>query len=99
MTRKQSGLKVQKHPPGRSSKIGQGARPKPPTSAPPPSQGVPIALQQRLLDAFTGTFNNALTSDGLSETLQQVKQALFNRDFAQAFSSQENLEVYAARWS
>ncbi|KAF4457715.1 hypothetical protein F53441_409 [Fusarium austroafricanum] len=55
--------------------------------------------QQRLLNIFSSTFNNVLTSDGFSRLLQDIKQALFNREFAIAFGREDYLEAYAARWS
>ncbi|KAM0198279.1 hypothetical protein ACHAPA_010130 [Fusarium lateritium] len=55
--------------------------------------------QQRLLDIFSTTFNNVLTSDDFSKLLQEIKQALFNREFATAFGREDYLEAYAARWS
>jgi 25S rRNA (uracil2843-N3)-methyltransferase len=55
--------------------------------------------QQRVLDVFRRAFDNVLTSPNLTATLQSVKQALYDRDFAKAFGDQEHLAVYAARWS
>ncbi|KAK3299175.1 uncharacterized protein B0H64DRAFT_317450 [Chaetomium fimeti] len=55
--------------------------------------------QQRVLDIFRHAFSEALTSSTLTTTLQSVKQALYDRDFARAFGDPEHLEVYAARWS
>ncbi|KAK3939472.1 hypothetical protein QBC46DRAFT_355051 [Diplogelasinospora grovesii] len=43
--------------------------------------------QQQLLNIFRTAFGDS------------VKQALFERDFARAFGSDEHLAVYAARWS
>ncbi|CEJ92577.1 hypothetical protein VHEMI08221 [[Torrubiella] hemipterigena] len=73
-------------------------RSEPKASASPP-QTVPLAHQQILLDIFNTTFSSILSSDTFDATLQEIKQALFNRDFAQAFSKEEYLDVYAARWS
>lgn len=72
------------------------AEPKPKAS---PVQRVPLAHQQILLDIFNTTFSPVLSSDSFDATLQEIKQALFNRDFARAFSTPEYLDVYAARWS
>ncbi|EEU45398.1 uncharacterized protein NECHADRAFT_40591 [Fusarium vanettenii 77-13-4] len=66
-------------------------------SSPPPLQSQ--AEQQRLLDVFSNAFNSTLTSDDFAGLLQEVKQALFNRDFATAFGREDYLEAYAARWS
>jgi 25S rRNA (uracil2843-N3)-methyltransferase len=55
--------------------------------------------QQRVLDIFRQAFSEALTSSTLTTTLQSVKQALYDRNFARAFGDPEHLEVYAARWS
>ncbi|ENH62554.1 hypothetical protein FOC1_g10012788 [Fusarium oxysporum f. sp. cubense race 1] len=55
--------------------------------------------QQRLLSIFSSAFNNVLTSDDFSRLLQEIKQALFNREFAAAFGREDYLEAYAARWS
>ncbi|KAI8718675.1 hypothetical protein NCS52_00647000 [Fusarium sp. LHS14.1] len=67
-------------------------------SSPPPSLQSQ-AEQQRLLDVFSNAFNSTLTSDDFAGLLQEVKQALFNRDFATAFGREDYLEAYAARWS
>ncbi|KAL2687456.1 hypothetical protein Neosp_005017 [[Neocosmospora] mangrovei] len=66
-------------------------------SSPPSLQSQ--AEQQRLLDVFSNAFNSTLTSDDFAGLLQEVKQALFNRDFATAFGREDYLEAYAARWS
>ena len=58
-----------------------------------------FAWQQRILNVFSQTFKEILFSDAFAATVQEVKQALFNRDFATAFGTEEYLEVYAARWS
>lgn len=55
--------------------------------------------QQRVLDVFRHAFGEVLSSSNFTDTLQSVKQALYDRDFARAFSNSEYLEVYAARWS
>ncbi|KAJ4142345.1 hypothetical protein NW754_009790 [Fusarium falciforme] len=66
-------------------------------SSPPSLQSQ--AEQQRLLDVFSNAFKSTLTSDDFAGLLQEVKQALFNRDFATAFGRGDYLEAYAARWS
>ncbi|KAM0229365.1 hypothetical protein ACHAPO_010026 [Fusarium lateritium] len=55
--------------------------------------------QQRLLNIFSSAFNETLTSDDFTTTLQEIKQALFNREFATAFGREDYLKAYAARWS
>ncbi|KAG8677068.1 hypothetical protein FPOAC2_03186 [Fusarium poae] len=55
--------------------------------------------QQRLLNIFSSAFNSTLTSDDFTTTLQEIKQSLFNREFATAFGREDYLEAYAARWS
>ncbi|RGP79177.1 hypothetical protein FLONG3_2748 [Fusarium longipes] len=55
--------------------------------------------QQRLLDIFSSAFSKTLTSDDFTGLLQEIKQALFNREFATAFGREDYLEAYAARWS
>lgn len=58
-----------------------------------------IVRQQLILNVFQHTFSDLLRSDTLGAALQEVKQALFNREFDKAFGNEANLEVYAARWS
>lgn len=60
---------------------------------------VPLELQQLLLNIFRDSFSTVLTSDTLLPLLQDIKSALFDRDFTRAFGSAEYLEAYAARWS
>lgn len=55
--------------------------------------------QQRVLNIFSDSFQPLLSSDSFNSTLQEIKQALFNRDFDTAFGKEEYLETYAARWS
>ncbi|KAI2625922.1 hypothetical protein GGR54DRAFT_522932 [Hypoxylon sp. NC1633] len=55
--------------------------------------------QQRLLNIFSDSFREVLDDDDFSAVLQQVKQALYNRDFEAAFGREQFLEVYAARYS
>ena len=55
--------------------------------------------QQRLLNIFSDAFNGVLSSAQFSTLLQEIKQALFNRDFTAAFGREDYLEAYAARWS
>lgn len=55
--------------------------------------------QQKALHAFSQSLKGALGSHTFNATLQEVKSALFSRDFDRAFGSEEYLETYAARWS
>lgn len=55
--------------------------------------------QQRLLDIFRDSFRAALEHDSFATVLQEIKQALYERQFETAFTEPRNLEVYAARWS
>ncbi|KOS23400.1 Uncharacterized protein ESCO_006602 [Escovopsis weberi] len=57
------------------------------------------AQQQRLLDIFAHAFRDVLASNDFAQRLRDVKHALFDRDFAAAFGSEDLLRVYAARWS
>lgn len=62
-----------------------------------PSQDT--AHQQLLLNVFQTTFNSVLSSENFARLLQEVKTALFNRNFDKAFGQEDYLEAYAARWS
>lgn len=64
-----------------------------------PSHPIPLELQQLLLNIFNNSFHDLLHSDDLASSLQEVKQALFERDFDTAFGEKKYLETYAARWS
>lgn len=55
--------------------------------------------QQIILNIFRDTFSDVLFSDTFTSTLQAVKQALYEREFAKAFGDAEHLAVYATRWS
>ena len=59
---------------------------------------ISIELQQLILDIFQTTFSEKFDS-ALQLKIQDVKQHLFSRDFAQAFGTQEYLDAYAMRWS
>ncbi|KAI9891536.1 MAG: hypothetical protein M1814_002659 [Vezdaea aestivalis] len=58
-----------------------------------------LAEQQRILDIFRKAVATRHGNDNFTSLLQQVKQYLYNRDFAAAFGKPEFLDVYAARWS
>lgn len=57
------------------------------------------ATQQKILNVFQDSFKSVLTSSNFNTTLQEVKSALFNREFDRAFGNEEYNEAYAARWS
>lgn len=63
------------------------------------SPTIPIELQQLLLNIFRDTFPSVLTSGTLQPLLQDVKTALYERDFPRAFGKSEYLEAYSVRWS
>ncbi|KAK2015267.1 hypothetical protein LZ32DRAFT_689845 [Colletotrichum eremochloae] len=62
---------------------------------------LPAPFQQRVLSTFNAAYNTVLTSRALGELLQEVKAALYARDFDAAFARArpEALDAYAARWS
>lgn len=60
---------------------------------------IPIDLQQLLLNIYRDSFPEVLASEALQALLQEVKKALYERDFAQAFGKEEFLEAYSIRWS
>ncbi|KAG5977089.1 hypothetical protein E4U56_000493 [Claviceps arundinis] len=55
--------------------------------------------QQILLDIFSDAFSTVLSSDRFPVLLQEIKQALYQREFSTAFGNEAYLEAYAARWS
>ncbi|KAL9098839.1 MAG: hypothetical protein Q9163_005568 [Psora crenata] len=58
---------------------------------------VPQQLQQAVLDAYKDVLT--ISNDALAQTVQQVKQRLYNRDFIQAFATESFREAYTLRWS
>ncbi|ETS82129.1 hypothetical protein PFICI_07131 [Pestalotiopsis fici W106-1] len=58
-----------------------------------------LASQQKLLSIFQSAYSEVLSSPAFSQTLQEVKAALYDREFEKAFAREEYLDVYAARWS
>ncbi|KAF8863679.1 hypothetical protein BDZ45DRAFT_583386 [Acephala macrosclerotiorum] len=64
-----------------------------------PEPLIPLELQQLLLNIFKDTFPEVLTSESRQRLLQDVKNALYERDFARAFGRQDYLETYSIRWS
>ena len=65
----------------------------------PSSHALPAELKQLLLSLFKNSLSEILSSDRLQATIQEVKGALYDRDFQEAFSKDEYLEAYAVRWS
>ncbi|XWW95863.1 hypothetical protein V2A60_003831 [Cordyceps javanica] len=64
-----------------------------------PASSLSIPHQQRLLNHFAAAFDAVLTAASFPQLLQEIKQALFRRDFATAFGRTDYLAAYAARWS
>lgn len=64
-----------------------------------PLNMIPVELQQLLLNIFKDAFPDTLASGTLQPLLQDVKTALYDRDFGRAFGTQEYLEAYSIRWS
>ncbi|ESZ91105.1 hypothetical protein SBOR_8505 [Sclerotinia borealis F-4128] len=60
---------------------------------------IPVKLQQLLLNIFRDTFTGVIESEDFRQLLQDVKGALYDRDFNRAFGNEEYLEIYSARWS
>jgi 25S rRNA (uracil2843-N3)-methyltransferase len=55
---------------------------------------------QRTLDLFLTAFDDTFSlGNELHNQIQQVKAALYDRDYVKAFESQKNLEAYVVRWS
>ncbi|KAF3353659.1 Alpha-galactosidase 6 [Verticillium dahliae VDG1] len=76
----------------------------------PATPELPLVLQQRILDIFRNTFADLFVAAATEEDrdafvltplLQEIKAALFARDFDAAFSNARPalLDAYAARWS
>jgi len=62
-------------------------------------QLLPLDLQQLVLNLFRITFPISQDPDALKPILQNIKDALFKRDFELAFGCEELCEAYAVRWS
>jgi 25S rRNA (uracil2843-N3)-methyltransferase len=86
-----------------SAKKSQSPKPRPapskPAASPNPRINLAFQSQQNLLDIFSSAFATVLSSGEFPNVLQEIKQALFNRDFAAAFGREDYLRAYAARWS
>jgi 25S rRNA (uracil2843-N3)-methyltransferase len=90
----------------KASNSKQPKKPQPAVSSVQAGQGEKQAIseearkqQQHVLDVFWHAFSEVLSSPDFTATMQSIKQALFDRDFAKAFGDPEHLAVYAARWS
>ena len=68
------------------------------TYSPSSSGEVSLELQQLLLDVFQRSCSRAFDEE-LPESIQEIKEHLYNRGFGQAFESARLREAYAARWS
>jgi 25S rRNA (uracil2843-N3)-methyltransferase len=62
-------------------------------------QLLPLELQQLLLNIFRDTFLGTREYEELKPILQEINDALTQKDFANAFRRTEFLEAYAVRWS
>ncbi|KAL5598910.1 hypothetical protein BROUX41_003769 [Berkeleyomyces rouxiae] len=94
------------HTKGRSSRCAFQPRPKKKAPVPGPARVAkdPLPAEQRahyqlLLRMFASTFAAELAAEDLHSAIQDVKKALYERDFAAAFMNPEGLPSYAARWS
>lgn len=70
-------------------------------AAEPPKLGhvLPIELEQLMINVFRTTFPASNDFEAIKPTLQEIKDALFRRDFDMAFGRDDFLEAYAIRWS
>ncbi|KAI6089865.1 hypothetical protein F4821DRAFT_256435 [Hypoxylon rubiginosum] len=93
----------------KSSGAGKSSKPPQPPRAAASEEKVEVAAepfsadevraQQRLLNIFDSAFREVLGRDDFGAVLQEVKGALYRRDFDAAFGTEQFLEVYAARYS
>jgi 25S rRNA (uracil2843-N3)-methyltransferase len=81
----------------------QPSRPAPSSSALSTSniqeQYLPIELQQLLLNVLRANLPACQDYERLKPILKEIKEALSERDFEQAFGRLDRLEAYAGRWS
>ena len=85
-----------------AKKAGKSNTPRIPAQAAAPNiqpQLLPLELQQLVLNIFRTTFPISQGPDELKPILQNIKDALFRRDFDLAFGNEEQCEAYAVRWS
>ncbi|KAG6249647.1 hypothetical protein E4U24_002021 [Claviceps purpurea] len=97
MVSKTSASKSKSKPPPKNPKRAR-APPKTPSTAHRDAVQSPQD-QQILLDIFSDAFSTVLSSDRFPVLLQEIKQALYQREFGTAFGNEAYLEAYAARWS
>lgn len=60
---------------------------------------ISLSLQQELLNVFKEAFGTLIISNDLQKVIQDIKNALYERDFMRAFGMPCNLEAYTIRWS
>ena len=62
---------------------------------------LPLHFQQRILDIFKSALASTSLLPNLNSTIQEIKDALYHRDFARAFSNSnaDYLDAYVLRWS
>lgn len=60
---------------------------------------LPVELEQLMINVFRTTFPASNDFEALKPTLQEIKDALFRRDFDMAFGRDDFLGAYAIRWS
>lgn len=86
------------HQKSKSLKVNES---KPSNTSTSEESRVPIELQQRMLNIFKHAFPgcSGAGADSIKPILQEVKQALFERDFERAFGREDYLEAYTFRWS
>ncbi|POS72172.1 hypothetical protein DHEL01_v209429 [Diaporthe helianthi] len=70
-----------------------------PAEPPKLEHALPVELEQLMVNVFRTTFPACNDFEALKPTLQEIKDALFRRDFDMAFGKDEFLEAYAIRWS
>ncbi|ANB14220.1 Bmt6p [Sugiyamaella lignohabitans] len=60
-----------------------------------------LVVANEILDLFKESFSDTLSLDPpeLQERIQSVKTSLFDRNYMEAFGSEENLEAYVVRWT
>ena len=70
------------------------------TPEPPKLEHIlPVDLEKRTLEVFRTAFPASNDFEALKPVLQEIKDALNDRDFDTAFGKDEHLEAYTIRWS
>lgn len=85
--------------PGFVKKVEKPKKAKAEEETAPKQSLVSVKLQQLLLNIFRDAFSGVIDSDDFHQLLQDIKGALYDREFSRAFGKEEYLEVYSARWS